>query len=174
MKRVKKPWKTWPQRPQTKPLSLPVSCTESLLGGGTLPSPQHLSSTYSAALPRADINQAPSKPSPRQDTSLPQTQITTPLLSQRLPKNFPILAPLRSSNLRHMAITKHIQLGVLPRSLAPKITSVWLPISLHQSTSPLLQPPLSSDNPAPEVPRASTVPAGRGFAPTPVHSPFIR
>lgn len=61
MKRVKKPWGSCPQ---TEPPSLP-SPPESFLGreapGLSL---QRFSSTYSAALLRADTNQAPSKPSP--------------------------------------------------------------------------------------------------------------
>lgn len=87
-----------PRAPKLSPLP-PISATESLLGReAPCPSSQRLSSTYSAALLRADINQAPSKPSPRHHRSLPQTQITAPLPS-RLPVNFEILGPRGSFKL---------------------------------------------------------------------------
>lgn len=85
--RAKKPWGVVPKLSPFPPICTRVPSGE----GGTLPSLQRFSSTYSAALLRADTNQAPSKPSPRHQASLPQTRTTAPLPS-RLPTNFRILA----------------------------------------------------------------------------------
>lgn len=61
-------------------------------------------------------------------------------------------------------------------SLAPKITSVWLPISSHQSTSIL--PPASSQlgEPSPQSPQSSRAPCpeGVGSPQPPGRSPLIR
>lgn len=137
--------------PQTEPPSLP-SPLESLLGReAPCLSLQRFSSTYSAALLRADTNQAPSKPSPRHQASLPQTHITTPLPS-RLPMNFRILA-LGVFQTPSTWISPHTSSSVCDQESGSQDHQSSHPSASSRAPAPSLQCPPTSENPAPKSPR---------------------